>query len=234
MPRLAKSLVKLRNEINELFPSRKKSSDGWISDAAHRARKSEHNPDADGVVRAIDLTHDPKSGADMHIIADYLVRHKHPALWYMIFNGRIASSKNNFKWLHYAGVNPHNKHMHVSVKGKPFYDNESEWFESFIIEQQGDAVKVILNDKLLPIRAWFDMNFGRVFAMWNEIVEIIKPYITNNGGKSGGSKPKKSKSDYPYALAAFVRDHVDADAKIEYKTQQKKLYIYTNTKGGVK
>src|SRR5690606_29069239 len=54
---LAPSLVKLRDLINQNWPNRDKSSDGWIGDPSHQARKSDHNPDysAGGVVRAIDV-----------------------------------------------------------------------------------------------------------------------------------------------------------------------------------
>ena len=47
---LAPALVQLRQELNARWPGRSKASDGTIGDAAHKARVSEHNPDADGVV----------------------------------------------------------------------------------------------------------------------------------------------------------------------------------------
>lgn len=34
--RLVESLVTLRRQVNELAPSRDRSHDGWIGDAAHR------------------------------------------------------------------------------------------------------------------------------------------------------------------------------------------------------
>jgi hypothetical protein len=63
MPRLARSLETLRHQVDQLAPNRDKDSDGWIGDTSHQARKSEHNPDANGVVRALDITNDPAPGA---------------------------------------------------------------------------------------------------------------------------------------------------------------------------
>lgn len=43
-------------EANRIAPNRRKSSDGTLGDAAHRASVSDHNPDARGIVHAIDLS----------------------------------------------------------------------------------------------------------------------------------------------------------------------------------
>ena len=63
--RIAKTLDVLRNEINALAPKRSKGSDGWIGDAAHQSRASDHNPwvreGGVGIVTALDITHDPSA-----------------------------------------------------------------------------------------------------------------------------------------------------------------------------
>ncbi|MFC4560957.1 hypothetical protein ACFO4E_03695 [Nocardiopsis mangrovi] len=81
--RLARSLATLRAEINTAAPDRSKRSDGSIGDAAHRASASDHNPNAAGVVCAIDITHDPDAGADMAEVAEQLRAGGHPALKYL-------------------------------------------------------------------------------------------------------------------------------------------------------
>lgn len=113
--RLAPALEVLRKQVNELAPKRSKISDGTIGDTAHSTRKSDHNPDALGVVRAIDLTHDPANGADMALISERLRQSKDSRIKYVIFAGRYFSPKTAWQWRPYTGPNDHRKHMHVSI-----------------------------------------------------------------------------------------------------------------------
>src|ERR1044072_1775727 len=57
--RAARSIEVLRNEVNAEFPGRDKASDGIIGNAEHASRQSDHNPNARGVVRAIDVDAGP-------------------------------------------------------------------------------------------------------------------------------------------------------------------------------
>ncbi len=65
--RLAYSLTTLRAECNAAAPNRRKHNDGDIGDAAHASRVSRHNPYR-GVVTALDITHDPARGMDVHAL----------------------------------------------------------------------------------------------------------------------------------------------------------------------
>lgn len=124
--RLAKSLDKLREQINAAAPNRSKRSDGTIGDEAHSARKSDHNVNAAGVVCALDITHDPAHGVDAGKIADVLRRSADPRINYIISNGRIANS--GAAWRKYTGANAHTLHFHVSVKQTAkLYDDTSPW-----------------------------------------------------------------------------------------------------------
>jgi len=132
--RLAKSLNVLRSEVNAVAPGRSTVSDGTIGDDAHQGTASDHNPNGAGVVCAIDFTHDPDSGADMHQFAEHLKRRNHAAVKYVIWNRRIWSkAKNSQGWRSYTGSNPHTAHMHVSVGVGPdgqstgTYDNTTPW-----------------------------------------------------------------------------------------------------------
>lgn len=127
--RLAKSLEKMRAQVNTRFPNRSKKADGTIGDASHSARKSDHNPNSKGVVCAMDLTHDPKNGLDSYKAAEILRLNKDPRINYVISNGRIfSSSVQPWVWRKYTGSSKHDKHVHISVKQDPkFYDDTSVW-----------------------------------------------------------------------------------------------------------
>jgi hypothetical protein len=126
--RLAGSLIKLRTQIDELAPGRAKASDGWIGDAAHAARKSDHNPDASGVVRALDITHDPAHGVDAGAIAEQIRQSRDPRVSYIISNSRIANPDiQDWAWRLYDGSNPHDKHFHVSVVADALADEQEPW-----------------------------------------------------------------------------------------------------------
>lgn len=109
---LAPALVRCRGELNTSYPSRDRTSDGWIGDAAHWARASDHVPDPrpDGVVRAIDVDRD---GIDpMALVAAAIA---HPSTNYVIFNGSIWSRAYGFRRRVYTGSNKHEHHVHISI-----------------------------------------------------------------------------------------------------------------------
>lgn len=132
-PRIAKSLDTLRSQINAAYPGRNRSSDGWIGDAAHRRRPSDHNPNRRGVVQALDITHDPRHGVDGGKIVAALVASRDPRVKYIIWDRRIITSYKTgrvpaWTWRRYSGSNPHNKHFHVSASNNPaLYDDPRPW-----------------------------------------------------------------------------------------------------------
>lgn len=135
--RAARALDQLLDEVNAAAPHRSKLSDGTIGDPAHSARYSDHNPNAAGVVRARDITHDPEHGVDGAQLAERIRQlgiAGHPALQagaYVIHNRRIASATLDgapWDWEPYSGRNPHTKHVHVSVSSSPRgYDSRRPW-----------------------------------------------------------------------------------------------------------
>lgn len=131
--REAYSLRDLRLQLNAAYPKRNKISDGGIGDARHAADpSSDHNPHlrgADGmqVYSARDFTHDPATGIDCNWLAQTLVKNKDPRIKYIIWDGRICSSKvAAWTWRPYNGVNKHNKHLHISVDANLF-DKPGNW-----------------------------------------------------------------------------------------------------------
>lgn len=129
--RIAKALAALREQVNTKWPSRSKANDGWIGDSAHSARKSDHNPNARGVVQALDITHDPLHGLDGGKLAQALIDSRDPRIKYVISNRRIASGERGpspWTWRTYMGSNAHEKHVHISVADDPGkYDAASAW-----------------------------------------------------------------------------------------------------------
>lgn len=118
---LAKSLEALRNELNTKYPKRDKASDGWIGDAAHSARISDHNPDynSGGVVRAIDVD---KDGIDVDELLNAVIYD--PRVSYVIWNGRIWGGS---RWRKYEGSNQHTKHIHISIKHTAAAERAGSW-----------------------------------------------------------------------------------------------------------
>ena len=130
-PRLCEAGVTLRDQINRAFPNRDRRSDGWIGDSSHskRGSASDHNPDDNGWVRAIDvdanLSDDPKAS---YVFANQLrlLARRDRRLSYIIYSGKIASRRSLWRFKKYTGINPHTSHLHISFTkkgdkdGKPF------------------------------------------------------------------------------------------------------------------
>lgn len=149
--RLARSIDVLRDELDAAHPNRSKASDGTIGDPDHASRHSDHNPwvkdrHGVGVVRAIDVTHDPTGGCDAGQLADHFRRlglRGDPRIAYVIWNRKIYNPSISNAWRHYSGANPHTMHVHLSVStDQRHYDSTDPWG----IEQEGLSVADI--DKL--------------------------------------------------------------------------------------
>jgi hypothetical protein len=132
-PILCKAGQQLREQFDDSFPDRDRSSDGWIGDTRHSARPSDHNPDAKtGVVRAIDVDRDVSGSAKPDLMPDIADQIRLAAkagdkrIAYVIFEGRIASPRMGWRWRKYSGSNPHNKHCHISFTTKG--DTDSSFF----------------------------------------------------------------------------------------------------------
>jgi hypothetical protein len=122
-PKLCKAGQQLRLQIDDSFPDRDRTSDGWIGDSRHASRPSDHNPDELGIVRAIDIDRDLSGKAKPDLMPDLADQIRYAAksdkrIAYIIFNGKIASSKKSWAWRPYDGVNQHRHHCHISFTKK--------------------------------------------------------------------------------------------------------------------
>ncbi|WP_216819790.1 hypothetical protein [Zoogloea sp. LCSB751] len=131
--RVANALLQLKRQVDSLYPNRSRLSDGTIGDGAHATRNSDHNPWVQagglGVVTAMDITHDPLSGCTGERIAEALRTSRDPRIKYIIWNRRICSSTvQPWVWRAYTGANPHDHHVHLSVKPEAAaYDSQAQW-----------------------------------------------------------------------------------------------------------
>ncbi len=137
-PRLSRSAIQLREQIDDAFPGRDRTSDGWIGDTRHAARKSDHNPDVQGWVRAIDIDRDlagkgkkPDLMPDLVDQIRVLAKSGDARIAYVIFDGKIASSKAAWRWRTYDGINKHTHHAHISFTSKG--DEDSKFFQIAMI-----------------------------------------------------------------------------------------------------
>jgi hypothetical protein len=124
-PKLCKAGQQLRLQVDDTYPDRDRTSDGWIGDVRHSARPSDHNPDAAGIVRAIDIDRDLSGKAKPDLMPDladqirlFAKRDKSKRISYIIFAGRIASPRLGWRFRKYSGINPHNTHLHISFTKK--------------------------------------------------------------------------------------------------------------------
>jgi hypothetical protein len=116
-PWLSKAAKQLRDQVDTWYPDRDTASDGWVGDSRHATTKSDHNPDTDGCVRAIDIDIDlaKQKGLSVYLSDQIRICAKtDKRISYVIHNGMIASKIFNFKWRKYSGFNKHTKHIHIS------------------------------------------------------------------------------------------------------------------------
>jgi hypothetical protein len=93
-------------QLTAMFPTRKRGADGIMGDAAHKARKSDHN---DG--NAWDWTRDD-TFFDSWKLATGLITD--PRVNYVIHRRRIWSRVKPY-WRAYLGLSPHTAHGHCSI-----------------------------------------------------------------------------------------------------------------------
>ena len=133
-PKLSKAAIQLREQFDDSFPDRDRTSDGWIGDTRHAARKSDHNPDEQSWVRAIDVDKDLHKGSKPDLMPDLVDQLRlacksksEKRISYIIFDGLIYSSILNWKPRKYTGANKHQKHVHISFKKEA--DNDGAFFQ---------------------------------------------------------------------------------------------------------
>ena len=160
--RLAKSLEVLRAQVNAAYPNRDKTSDGTIGDARHAKSASDHNPNKDSVVCALDLDHDPDNGFDGDKFLAAQLKNPHPNLKYIVWEGHIYSRKYGWKKRPSSG---HYAHLHISVgvgsdgRSQPgTYDNTTKWS---IKKEETMSVNALTKEEVIELHyAYFGSKPG--------------------------------------------------------------------------
>jgi hypothetical protein len=131
--------IAVLRQATALRPKRKKASDGLLPSAAHltQSPNSDHNTGY-----AVDLTHDPVAGIDC--VELFIKLQEDKRVKYLIFQGRIWSQVKGV--LKYKGSNPHNKHLHISIKEECGNDT-SPWFPWLGTPTTINKVKAVLKPK---------------------------------------------------------------------------------------
>lgn len=131
---LAPTLAQLRRELLAAYPAVPSPAYGTIGDDAHRARHSDHNPDKNGYVRAIDVPNVKHDGPSLDLLAEFLRRvgsgqsHRVNPGGYVVWNRRVASSRSRWLWTTYLGESPHTDHLHLSCSLLPlWYGDDHRW-----------------------------------------------------------------------------------------------------------
>lgn len=152
--RPAKSLLKLRDELNAVFPNRFTGTDGFISGYG-QLNKTGHNPNNLGHTMAFDIS-TPANGehiteAEGRTLSEYLRAEMNRKFRYIIHDmgagapePKIAGDHvKDFGWARYEPYyeghgDPHSNHIHISLTDDYFwgdscglsqdiYDDESSW-----------------------------------------------------------------------------------------------------------
>lgn len=162
---------------------------GWIGNAAHRAECSDHNPDARGIVHAIDVMLPVGPGATA--VVDWSLAAPED-LEYVIHNDRIYRRSHNFANESYRAVDPgrtdrHTNHVHISGRHGTVgrnaatctgYNTTAEAItpagsplEDIVTPEDIRAIATAVVNKLRADPAFIDMTFRvRAIAMLEDTI----------------------------------------------------------------
>jgi hypothetical protein len=153
---LTKGLTNLRSQVDRRWPNRDKTSDGAISDAAHRSESStghspddtagsnpawDGDPDSTPEVRAWDMDSDLREpGTTAQMVVDHVRRLPNVAgvIRYIIYNRKIYHSRDGFAPAPYSGTSAHTEHIHFEGAWSQTGDNNTTF--DYHLEQIGDDV----------------------------------------------------------------------------------------------
>jgi hypothetical protein len=119
---LVKGGVTLRDQVNARWATRDKASDGSVGNADHADRESDHNPDANGWVHAIDIDEDLRGSKHDNVwLGDQLIAYARMRrggsnrFKNIVYEDRVASGTYPETFWTWRGSDyGHEHHLHVS------------------------------------------------------------------------------------------------------------------------
>jgi hypothetical protein len=148
-------------QINYRWPNRDKRTDGVIGDYVHQQRQSDHNPDANGWVHAMDIDKDLFGDpGDMDTFMNQLLeyaRTKQPGserLKNIVYKDRVASGtyKHSFWVWRYDGSLDHFDHAHISFTAGT--ENNDDLFDIPILMEEEDVALTEADLDAIAQRVW--------------------------------------------------------------------------------
>lgn len=213
----AAALKTLLRQVNTLQPLRDTESDGWIGDASHGARPSDHNPSppVTGVVRAQDFDADGDPGFDLgRWLWDQLITGRDSRISYVIHRGRMFSSYptrgyEGWEPRPYSGVNGHIKHVHVSVK--PSGDTDGHDWRLLLPRVDSTPTPEPEDDDMLTVGQ--DQTLQKIATQVDEVSQATAALLKDERGIALSAKVD--------ALTAFVASDrgLDPAALVEMLTR---------------
>lgn len=128
MARLCAAGTTIRAQLDKRFPKRDRRSDGWIGDQAHSQRFSYHNPDAAGIVWALDVDENFgmgtwRNGKAARRFADQLVDYIRSGLpgservLHVVYEDQVVSGTYRNSWWRWRGSGyGHTFHIHITFR----------------------------------------------------------------------------------------------------------------------
>lgn len=146
---LAPCLKCLFDEFDLIAPDRDHTTDGSIGDDDHQNTDSDHNPDNNGFVCAIDVDKDLRASFTMEDVVQYLLGECRKSnnvgldrgrINYIIYKRRIWRADTGWIEEYYDGENPHDQHVHISCEHDLNYVNDTRTWG--LIERFGGGLPV--------------------------------------------------------------------------------------------
>lgn len=171
---VASPIETLGDQLEELVPQRF-PVDGTVASRGHdqSSPNSDHRPDGDGTVRAIDFGGSPEWLFD---IAEAIRLSQDPRVRYVIHDGRMYSSYPKpgyppYTWRPYSGASPHTTHVHVSTAAAG--DNDpAEWQ----LDPEGDEMETLR----VGDTGWGVARAKTALEGWRKIHAPTKPALEPN------------------------------------------------------